>query len=113
MRLVFQDIPGTWHTVDYKQVTLTQVSWETTPKHPLAFVFFGHANIDFDGSSTAYGPPDIVPPPDDCLSNAGNATQGWFGLFAMSPGNPLVISKKVKIDEKAPMFQGEQPVVQQ
>jgi len=68
-RLVFADVAGPWHCVDYKHVKLTSVAWDTAPDQPVAFVFFGHPNIDFDGSPTAYNPQDTG---DDMLSNAGD-----------------------------------------
>ena len=81
-KLAFKNILGTWHTNDFKSVSLTSVSWEGSSR-VLAFVFFGHVNIDFDGSPTAYGPTGprpstarvqpVNPPPDDCLKNGGNA----------------------------------------
>ncbi|MCC6368914.1 MAG: hypothetical protein IT165_35780 [Bryobacterales bacterium] len=116
-RLRFENMPGGWHTVDYTSVQLTKVSWESTPSHALAYVFFGHVNIDFDGSPTAYGPPGIQPPPDDCLGNAGNARDGWFGVLALDPNDPqvapLVRSGRILIDSKAPVFLNQQPVIQQ
>ncbi|MEO8126834.1 MAG: hypothetical protein ABJF23_16695 [Bryobacteraceae bacterium] len=113
-KLVFNNQPGSWHTgSDYPSVPLTRVSWETTPHHALAYIFFGHVNIDFDGSPTAYGPAGINPPPDDDLGNAGNASQGYFGVLGLSPSDPLVTSRQAKIDTTAPKFLGTFPVVQQ
>jgi hypothetical protein len=113
-KLVFENQPGSWHTgSDFPRVQLTKVSWDTSPHHALAYVFFGHVNIDFDGSPTAYGPAGISPPPDDDLGNAGNAAQGWFGVMSLSPSDNLVKSGQALIDQKAPNFKGKFPVVQQ
>lgn len=112
--LVFTDDPATWRTGgDFPQVPLTKVSWDTSPEIAVAYVFFGHVNIDFDGSPTAYGPPGIQPPPDDDLGNAGNDAQGWFGLYALAPDDPLVTQGKAVIDTNpALQKQGKFPVVQ-
>jgi hypothetical protein len=90
-----------WHTGDFPSVPLTRVSWDTMPHHALVFVFFGHVNIDFDGSPTAYGPKGIKPQPDDDIGNAGNATQGWFGVASLSATDKLVKSGQAIIDPKA------------
>ncbi|MBZ5625823.1 MAG: hypothetical protein LAQ69_45095 [Acidobacteriia bacterium] len=83
------------------------------PHHALAYVFFGHVNIDYDGSPTAYGPRQMMnPQPDDDLTNAGNATKGWFGVMSYSPSDPLVTSRKVLIDPTASQFLGKFPVIQ-
>lgn len=111
--LVFADNSNNWHCVDFPNLALTQVSWDTSPDTPLAYVFFGHVNVDFDGSPTAYGPPGISPPPDDDLGNAGNDDQGWFGLLALSPNDPLVLNGSVTIDTNPAMNKkGKFPVVQ-
>jgi hypothetical protein len=104
-------VPGNWHTVDFPYVPLIKVAWDTRPSHALAYVFFGHVNIDFDGSPTAYGPAKMNP--DDALGNAGNASQGWFGVASYAKTHPLVKNKTIKIDQEAPEFQGKFPVVQQ
>jgi hypothetical protein len=113
--LVFSDHPAEWRTGgDFPKIPLTQVSWDTAPDTPVAYVFFGHVNVDFDGSPTAYGPPGMSPPPDDDLSNAGNDAQGWFGLLALSPNDPLVTQGTVIIDtDPALQKQGKFPVIQQ
>ena len=112
--LIFKDNPHTWHTGnDYTHVTLTHVSWDTAPAIDIAYIFFGHVNIDFDGSSTAYGPPGIQPRPDDDLGNAGNAVKGWFGVASLRDTDPLVINQTAKIDKNAPKYLGKYPVVQQ
>jgi hypothetical protein len=113
-KLVFKNMPGSWHTgTDFKKVQLTRVSWDNMPNHALAYVFFGHVNIDFDGSPTAYGPKGIVPEPDDDLDNAGNETLGYFGVVAYSPDHPLVRDGTILIDQRAKRLQGKFPVVQQ
>jgi hypothetical protein len=113
--LVFKDHPAEWRTGgDFPKIPLTQVSWDTAPDTPVAYVFFGHVNIDFDGSPTAYGPDGITPPPDDDLGNAGNNAQGWFGLYALSPNDPLVTQGTVILDTNpALMKKGKFPVIQQ
>jgi len=112
--LIFKDNPHTWHTgKDYTQVTMTHVSWDAAPAIDVAYIFFGHVNIDFDGSSTAYGPPGIRPLPDDDLGNAGNAVKGWFGVAALREDDPLVKNEIAKIDKHAPKYLGKYPVVQQ
>jgi hypothetical protein len=113
--LLFKDQPGSWRTgSDFPNISLTRVSWDTAPNVAVAYVFFGHVNIDFDGSPTAYGPPGINPEPDDDLENAFNQAQGWFGVVAFSDSDPLVKNGTVKID-KRPQFlhKGKFPVVQQ
>lgn len=112
--LIFKDHPATWRNGgDFPQIPLTEVSWDSAPDAPVAYVYFGHVNIDFDGSPTAYGPAGITPPPDDDLSNAGNQDQGWFGIFALAPNDPLVTGGTVVIDTNAPGYGGKYPVVQQ
>src|SRR5262245_25704646 len=110
--LIFENQPGRWHTVDFGSVPLTKVAWDTMPNRAMAYVFFGHVTIDFDGSPTAYGPAGIDPPPDDDLGNAGNAAQGWFGVMSLRPDDPLVTSGKVLIDRRAPKLLGKFPVIQ-
>jgi len=119
-KLVFKNVAAKkgsdWHTKDFPKVNLTRVSWDNRPDHALAYVFFGHVNIDFDGSPTAYGPAKMTT--DDNLGNAGNKRDGWFGVAARVPTDPLVQNEKnkngiVKIDDRAPEFQGKFPVVQQ
>jgi hypothetical protein len=113
-KLIFKDDnSGHWHTNDFSRVSLTMVSWDTRPHTPLAYVFFGHVNMDFDGSPTAYGPEGINPPPDDWIGNAGNPTQGWFGVAHRRKDAPLVKNGTIKIDPNASEFLGEFPVVQQ
>jgi len=121
-RLVFKNVPGPWHTNDFTSVSLTSVSWEGSSRVK-AFVFFGHVNIDFDGSPTAYGPTaprpktarvqPVNPPPDDCFGNGANATDGYFGMSSMAPNDPLVLNGTVLIDTDAPKFLGKFPIVQQ
>ena len=110
-KLVFEDLKGPWHTNDFPKVNLTKVSWDNRPDYALAYVFFGHVNIDFDGSPTAYGPAKLMP--DDDLKEAGNAAQGWFGVAAYGPTDHLVRNGIVQIDQAAPKLQGKFPVVQQ
>jgi len=114
VRLVFKDFRG-WHTNDFKNVTLTQVSFDSHPSTAKAFVFFGHVNLDFDGSPTAYGPAKLNP--DDALGNAGNKDQGWFGVASAATDDPLVKNETVKIDTTATGFitdgKVKFPVVQQ
>jgi hypothetical protein len=112
-KLIFTNQPGDWHTADFPSVPLTRVSWDTMPHHALAFVFFGHVNIDFDGSPTAYAPKGHIPLPDDDIGNAGNATDGWFGVFALKPGDPLEKSGQALLDHTASKFLGKFPVIQQ
>jgi hypothetical protein len=117
--LVFKDFTGWRNGRDFPHVTLTRVSWDSAPGRAVAFVFFGHVNLDFDGSPTAYGPFRVNP--DDGLGNAGNATQGWFGVASAAESNPFVKSKQIEIDRHAPGFHPggvlsapvEFPVVQQ
>jgi hypothetical protein len=112
--LIFKDNPHTWHTgTDYTLVTLTHIRWDSAPSVDVAFIFFGHVNVDFDGSSTAYGPPGIKPEPDDDLGNAGNPIKGWFGVDSLRDTDPLVLNKTAKIDTTAPKYKDKYPVVQQ
>jgi hypothetical protein len=114
--LLFKDHPLTkWRTGhDFPQVTLTAVAWDTAPDTPVAYVFFGHVNIDFDGSPTAYGPPGISPMPDDDLGNAWGDENGWFGVFALKKDDPLVTQGTAVIDnEPALLHKDKYPVVQQ
>ena len=115
-RLIFKDHPSAnWRTGhDFPQVTLTAVSWESEPGTAVAYVFFGHVNIDFDGSPTAYGPPGITPMPDDDLANAWGEDNGWFGLIALPENHPLVTSGEAIIDKRASLLhKGKYPVIQQ
>ncbi|HEY3064977.1 MAG TPA: hypothetical protein VGL09_04255 [Methylomirabilota bacterium] len=80
----------------------------------MAYVFFGHPIIDFDGSPTAYGPPGIKPTPLDDLGNAWSGAKGWFGVAALSDTDPLVTSGIAKIDKKPELLhKGKYPVIQQ
>jgi hypothetical protein len=107
--LVFRDVPGTWRTVDFPRVTLTAVSWSDAPDAPVAFAFFGHPNIDFDGSPTAYHPDDTG---DDNLANARD-DQRWFGVVALSPNDAAVTSGRAIIDQRPGLDrQGRYPVIQ-
>jgi hypothetical protein len=119
-KLLFEDFFEGWRTgTDFKDIALTRVSSDALPAKTLAFVYFGHVNLDFDGSPTAYGPWSLHP--DDALGNAGNATDGWFGVASLPPTNAFVTGKQVKIDQTASGFhpQGDKtkpvqfPVVQQ
>ncbi len=114
-RLVFKDHPALWRTGhDFPKVPLTMVSWDTARDRPVACLFFGHVNIDFDGSPTAYGPPGIQPPPDDDLGNAWDAKSGWFGVVALRRDDPAVLRGDAKIDTRRGMeHHGKYPVVQQ
>jgi hypothetical protein len=110
--LIFTNVPGSWHGVDLPKNTLTKVSWDTDPDITIAFVFFGHPNMDVDGSPTAYGPYE-VPIVTDNVSDAGNTSQGYFGLIAMRKDDPLVLNKTVVLDTTAPEYRNTFPVVQQ
>ena len=114
-KLIFKNDPHIWHTgTDFKNVRLTQISWETSPLKAEAYVFFGHVNIDFDGSSTAYGPPGIQPLPDDNLGNAWSVEKGWFGVLGLKESDPWVKNGTAKIDKKPELLhKGEYPVIQQ
>lgn len=115
-KLLFKDHPSTrWRTGhDFPQVTLTSVAWDSEPDKPVAYVFFGHVNIDFDGSPTAYGPPGIRPMPDDDLHNAWDDANGWFGVLALKEDDPLVKQGVALIDRKPELnHKGKYPVVQQ
>jgi hypothetical protein len=113
--LVFRDHSATWYTgKDFPNISLTRVSWDTAPDVAVAYVFFGHAVIDFDGSPSAYGPPGINPMPDDDLDNAWDADSGWFGVVALSDSDPLVKSGSAKIDKRPNLLhKGKYPVIQQ
>ena len=114
--LVFKDHASSqWRTGrDFPEVTLTAVAWDTEPDTPVAYVFFGHVNIDFDGSATAYGPAGITPLPDDHLANAWSEGNGWFGVFSLKEDDPLVEEVKALIDKKAALLhKGKYPVIQQ
>ena len=112
--LLFKDHPTTWRTVDFPKISLTRVSWDTAPDVAVAYVFFGHPSIDFDGSPTAYGPPGINPLPLDDLDHAWSAEKGWFGVAALSDSDPLVKNGAAKIDQKpALLHKGKFPVIQQ
>lgn len=113
--LIFRNHPRLWHTgTDFPEVPLTRVSWDTAPDEAVAYVFFGHVNIDYDGSPTAYGPPGISPIPDDDLGNAGNDAKGWFGVVALGKEDPLVTHGIAKIDQRPSLLKkGKYPVIQQ
>ena len=115
-RLLFQDHPSDkWRTGhDFPQVALTAISLDSEPAKPIAYVFFGHVNIDFDGSPSAYGPPGITPPPDDDLANAWDDDSGWFGVVALRPDDPLVKQGRALIDQRPELLHaGKYPVIQQ
>lgn len=114
--LLFKDHPSTqWRTGrDFPQIPLTAVAWDAEPDTPIAYVFFGHVNIDFDGSPTAYGPAGITPVPDDDLANAWSEGNGWFGVLALKEDDPLVTQGKAVIDKQpALLHKGKYPVLQQ
>lgn len=101
-KLLFKDFRGWRNGRDFADVALTRVSSDVAPEKALAFVFFGHVNLDFDGSPTAYGPLRLNP--DDSLGNAGNPTQGWFGVASAAPAHPFVTGKQVEVDRAAPGY---------
>ena len=73
-KLLFKDFSG-WRSVrEFLNVALTRVSLDTQPEKALAFVLFGHVNLDFDGSPTAYGPARLNP--DDALGKRGQRRSG-------------------------------------
>jgi hypothetical protein len=113
-KLLFQDEPGPWRTGhDYPAVSLTRVSVDDAPDKPLAYVFFGHVNIDFDGSPTAYAPPGKGLVSDDDLSNAYDDNR-WFGVVALSENDPAVVSGQAIIDKRPELERGgKYPVIQQ
>ena len=113
-RLVFTDVPGSWRTgSDFPNIPLTQVSWDSAPDTAVAFVYFGHVNIDFDGSPTAYAPPGSGLTGDDDLDNAHDTTH-WFGVAALSANDPAVQSGDALIDDRPELkFGGKFPVIQQ
>jgi len=113
-RLVFTDHPSFWRTgSDFPKIPLTQVSWDSAPDTPVAFVYFGHVNIDFDGSPTAYAPPGSGLVGDDDLSNAHDASH-WFGVVALGPNDPAVQNGDALIDDRPELqFGGKFPVIQQ
>jgi hypothetical protein len=114
--LVFKDHPLNWHCGhDYPTVPLTRISLDSAPDKAVAYVFFGHVNIDYDGSPTAYAPPEHKSPlPDDDLGNAWNDDDGWFGVLARSPGDALVKKGLLKLDQRPSVLQkGQYPVLQQ
>lgn len=109
--LVFADVPGHWHMVDYKHVKLTSVAWDNAPDQPVAFVFFGHPNVDFDGSPTAYHPDDTG---DDNLANAVSDDGRWVGVVAMTPSDPQVVNGNALLDQRPEREKkGRYPVIQQ
>jgi hypothetical protein len=92
--LEFQDVSsGNWHCGhDYPKVFVTKVyHWGTGIE---AFVWMSNVNIDFDGSSNAYGPPAMGPA--DNLANAGNSAQGWFGLVSYSVAERDQINERLR-----------------
>jgi hypothetical protein len=101
-KLLFKDFRGWRNGREFLDVALTRVALDSQPDKALAFVFFGHVNLDFDGSPTAYGPFRLNP--DDALGNAGNATQGWFGVASAPAAHPFVTSRQIEIDQTAPGF---------
>lgn len=102
-KLLFKDFFEKWRTgTDFKDIALTRVSSDAQPDKALAFVYFGHVNLDFDGSPTAYGPLRLNP--DDSLNNAGNPTQGWFGVASLPSTSAFVTGHLVEIDQTAPGF---------
>jgi hypothetical protein len=114
--LVFKDHAQVWHCGhDYPKVPLTRISLDTAPDKAIAYVFFGHVNIDYDGSPTAYAPPEHKSPlPDDDLGNAWDDDNGWFGVLARAPGDPLVRQGLLKLDQRASLLHnGQYPVKQQ
>lgn len=113
-KLVFTDHPVLWRTgSDYPKIPLTQVSWDSDPDTPVAYVYFGHVNIDFDGSPTAYAPPGSGLVGDDDLGNAHDDSR-WFGVVALSENDPNVQSGDAQIDHRDELkFGGKFPVIQQ
>lgn len=113
-KLVFTDHPMLWRTgSDFPKVPLTQVSWDSDPNTPVPYVYFGHVNIDFDGSPTAYAPPGSGLVGDDDLGNAHDDSR-WFGVVALSENDPAVQSGDAQIDRRDSLkFGGKFPVVQQ
>jgi hypothetical protein len=113
-KLVFTDHPVLWRTgSDYPKIPLTQVSWDSDPGTPVAYIYFGHVNIDFDGSPTAYAPPGSGLVGDDDLGNAHDESH-WFGVVALGDNDAAVQSGDAQIDRRDDLkFGGKFPVIQQ
>jgi len=113
-KLAFKDHSVLWRTgSDFPKVPLTQVSWDYDPDAAVAYVFFGHVNIDFDGSPTAYAPPGSGLTPDDDLSNAHDDTH-WFGVVSLSTNDAAVVRGDALIDKRLELqLGGKYPVIQQ
>ena len=116
-KLVFKNLPGPWHVGghnEFPRVTLTQVSWDTSPHKAEAFVFFGYPQVDMDGLPDAYGPHGIPGiNPRESIADAGNAQDGWFGVVGMTLNDPAVLRGDALLDQTASKFNHEFPVVQQ
>src|SRR5689334_12175844 len=78
--LDFKPLGGTWRNGnDFRNVGVLQI---TAPGGVNALLYTCHINIDYDGASTTYGPPDKVTL--DSLANAGYPR--WYSaLFALHP----------------------------
>ncbi|MBN8886235.1 MAG: hypothetical protein J0I77_10975 [Rudaea sp.] len=113
-RLVFKDHSLLWHNgSDYPKIPLTVVSWDSDPDTAVAYVYFGHVNVDFDGSPTAYAPPGSGLTGDDDLGNAFDSTH-WFGVVALSATDAAVQSGDAQIDQRDEVkVGGKFPVIQQ
>src|SRR5262245_21494028 len=114
--LIFKDDPHDWHcSSDYPKVPLTRISLDTAPNQAVAYVFSGHVNIDYDGSPTAYAPPEHKHPlPDDDLGNAWDDVNGWFGVFALPAGHALVQQRLAHLDQRPSLLHhGKYPMKQQ
>src|SRR5262245_38640417 len=117
--LTFEKVPGAWRCGgDWPAGTV----FVTRVKSPLGFkalVYMCNINIDYDGSSTAYGPPGKAT--QDNLDNAGpDATKGWYGVKSLTPGDAAELRRtkgggvRPIVDETATKDKfGRFPVVQQ
>jgi hypothetical protein len=121
--LVFDNVDGTWKGNDFKNVSMTSVTFRGALH---AYVFLTHMNVDFDGAPNAYGPPEKEPL--DLLEHAGWKTR-YYGLVAIDPDETEEVAvpgqkgKKekvlvkdlynLKLDERFPDTHGRVPVVQQ
>ncbi len=90
--------PGHWHCgQEYPKIYVTKIAG---PGDAEAYVWMSNINIDFDGAPNAYGPPgtDHL----DHLENAGpGATNGWYGVVALSPKQVDDIKKDLEAKKVA------------
>jgi hypothetical protein len=119
-QLQFSNVRGQWRCGQEWAAGTVFVTQIKGPMGNTAAVYMCNINIDYDGSSTAYGPPGTHP--QDYLVNAGpDPVKGWYGVASLTPGDAEKLRKTqgggkrpfVDTDNADEDVKGRYPVIQQ